>query len=91
MCEVFGPGAIEAHSDKIVEILLLLLDKKAYCQIKGAKGDKDDGMDDEDEDGFKDEEEEEDEDDDEEDMDHDEIILGNTTDVIIEMARALGD
>ena len=24
-------------------------------------------------------------------MDHDEIILGNTTDVIIEMARALGD
>ena len=31
MCEVFGPGAIEKHSDKIVEVILLLLDKKAHC------------------------------------------------------------
>jgi len=48
-------------------------------------------MEEEDEDGFKDEDDEEDEEDDDEDMDHDEIILGNTTDLIIEMARALGD
>lgn len=36
MCEVFGPGAIVSHSEKFVEIILLLLDKKAFCQIKGA-------------------------------------------------------
>ena len=92
MCEVFGPGAVEKHSDRIVETILLLLDKKAFCQTKGKeKGDKEEGMDEDDEgDGFQDEDEEEDEDD-EEDMDHDEILLGNTTDLIIELARALGD
>lgn len=37
------------------------------------------------------EDEEEEEDDDDEDIDHDEIILGNTTDVIISLSRALGD
>jgi importin-4 len=92
MCEVFGPAAVEKHSDRIVEVILLLLDKKAYCQTKGKeKGEKEAGMDeDEEADGFQDEDEEEDEDDDE-DLDHDEIILGNTTDLIIELARALGD
>jgi hypothetical protein len=54
MCEVFGPAGVEKHTDKIVEVILLLLDKKAYCQTKGKeKGDKDNGMDEEDEgDGF---------------------------------------
>ena len=47
--------------------------------------------DDDEDDGFKDEDEEEEEDEDDEDLDHDEIILGNTTDVIIELARSLGD
>ena len=46
--------------------------------------------DEEGDDGFKDEDEEEDDEDDE-DLDHDEIILGNTTDVISELAHALGD
>ena len=93
MCEVFGPSPIEKHSDKIVEIILELLDKKAYCQTKGKeKDDKEEGMDEDEDagDGFQDEDDEDDEED-EEDMDHDEIILGNTTDLIIEMARALGD
>lgn len=89
MCEVFGPAAIAPHADKIVETLLLLLDKKAYCQVKGAGSGEKAAGDDEDEEG--EEHDEDDDDDDEEDMDHDEIILGNTTDVIIELARALGD
>ena len=46
--------------------------------------------DEEGDDGFKDEDEEE-EDEDDEDLDHDEIILGNPTDVISELAHALGD
>ena len=94
MCEVFGPGAIASHSDKLVEVLLTLLDKKAFCQTHGQGGGEKDGEMDEDEegdDGFKDEDDEEDEDEDDEDLDHDEIILGNTTDVISEVAHALGD
>jgi hypothetical protein len=34
---------------------------------------------------------EEEDSDDEEDLDHDEIILGNTTDVVIALSKALGD
>jgi hypothetical protein len=34
--------------------------------------------------------ESDDEEEDEDDLDHDEIILGNTTDVIISMAKAMG-
>lgn len=49
MCEVFGPGAVANHSDKIVEILLLLLDKKAFCQIKGAGSGMDKLLDDDEE------------------------------------------
>lgn len=45
-------------------------------------------MDEDDEDGEKDDEEEEE---DEEDLDHDEIILGNTTDLIIDLSKCLGD
>lgn len=45
-------------------------------------------VDDEDEDEEASEEEEEE---DEEDLDHDELILGNTTDIIIAMAKALGN
>ena len=35
--------------------------------------------------------ESEEESDEDEDLDHDEIILGNTTDVIIALSKALGD
>ena len=43
------------------------------------------------EEAFEDDEEEEEEEENEEDLDHDEIILGNTTDVIIAMSKVLGD
>lgn len=72
-------------------MLLLLLDKKAFCQSKAKdfKGE----VEDEDNDEFQDDEEQDDEEDeeDEDDLDHDEIILGNTTDVIIALSKALGD
>lgn len=52
MCEVLGPSSIATHTDRIVEILLLLLNKKAFCQLKGAgKGAKEDDDKEEDE-GF---------------------------------------
>jgi hypothetical protein len=31
MCEVFGPSAIANHSDKLVEVMLTLLDKRTRC------------------------------------------------------------
>jgi hypothetical protein len=35
-CEVFGPAAIAPHSDKLMkDVILPLLDKKAFCQLKG--------------------------------------------------------
>ena len=46
-------------------------------------------MDEDDEDGEKEEDDEEEED--EEDLDHDEIILGNTTDLIIDLSKCFGD
>lgn len=34
MCEELGPGSVVHNIDNIVEILQLLLDKKAFCQTK---------------------------------------------------------
>jgi hypothetical protein len=49
MCEEYGPSSIVDHADKLVETLLLLLDKKAFCQVKGAgSGNKGDGEEEED-------------------------------------------
>lgn len=93
LSEELGPGAIVNQIDKTVEIINLLLEKKAFCQTKTKdfEGDVDDGengeeFEDEQDDGIDDEEDE-----DEEDMDHDEIILGNTTDLVISLSKALGD
>ena len=86
MCEVLGAGAIVNKLEDLVKVLLQLLDKKAFCQLKGGAGNA--NMDEDDEDGEKDDEEEEE---DEEDLDHDEIILGNTTDLIIDLSKCLGD
>ena len=91
MTEELGPGSIYNQLPNLTNFVLQFLDKRAFCQAKTKdfKGE----VEDEDGEEFQDEEEQEEEDDedDEEDLDHDEIILGNTTDVIIAMARALGD
>lgn len=64
--------------DWIIASLSTLLDKQAVCQASRR-----DKM------GVDSDEEEESEDD--EDLDHDEMILGNTSDVIISLSKALGD
>lgn len=60
-----------------------LLEKSARCQISGRGGDMDDS---DEEEGQEDSEEDSDE-----DLDHDEIIMGNATDVLNSVAKALGD
>lgn len=91
MCEELGPGCVVNQVDNLHNMILLLLDKKAFCQSKAKdfKGE----VDDEDNEEFQDDEEndEEEDEEDEDDLDHDEIILGNTTDVIISLSKALGD
>lgn len=67
----------EARLKIVFKALIELLQKKAFCQT----GDNEDEME------YK---ESDDEEEDEDDMDHDEIILGNTTDVIISMSKAMG-
>ena len=49
-----------------------------------------DDMDEEEEEG-KDENDSEEDEEDEEDLDHDEIILGNTTDLIVSLSKCMGD
>lgn len=34
MCEELGPGSVINNIDNIVKYVLLLLDKKAFCQTK---------------------------------------------------------
>ena len=57
-----------------------MLEKGARCQISGRDNDMDDS-----------DEQQEDSEESDEDLDHDEIILGNCTDVLISIAKALGD
>ena len=86
MMDEMGPGSICDHLEFIVGFIELLLDKKAPCQT---------GVTEEDGQGPKDEavEEEEDESDEEEyeDLDHDELILGNASDLVITLAKCLQD
>ena len=34
MCEELGPSSVANNIDNIIKYILLLLDKKAYCQTK---------------------------------------------------------
>ena len=83
-----GPAGVADHIEMIITTLETLLDKDALCQTRGKEA-KSDGI------GPEDEEDEENEphdsEEDEDDLDHDEIILGNTTDVMISLARSLTD
>lgn len=85
--ERYGPAAIAQHLDKLVAILIKYLDKKAFCQTKILEGEDANDLEDVDDDDDDDEEEEEGDD----GIDHDEIILGNVSDVIIAIARAYGN
>jgi Importin repeat 6 len=93
LCEELGPGSIINQVDRIVEIVNDLLDKKAFCQTKAKdfKGEVDDEEGGEDFEDGEDEGGDSEEDDSDEDMDHDEIILGNTTDLINALSKSLGD
>lgn len=83
LADELGPSGIEQNLELVMASVDQLLDKGARCQEHGHHHHHDDS----------DEEanEEEDSEEDEEDLDHDEIILGNCTDVLISVAKACGD
>lgn len=89
LTEDFGPAVYANQMDKIVKYIILFLQKKAFCQ---------DGMaieDGEDKEEFQDENPEEDYGDEDEEgddgIDHDEVIFGNVSDLVIAIARSMGN
>lgn len=81
-----GPGVFANQLEKITEYIILFLQKKTFCQ--GGVADVADDNEHEDEEDGGDEYGDEDEDD---GIDHDEVILGNITDLIYETARSFGN
>ena len=88
LADWFGPAAFANSLPQVVKYVKLLLEKKAHCQT-GVK----DGEDGEDLEDIEGEEDDDDEEEEEEDdgIDHDELILGNTTDLMLWTARAMGN
>lgn len=74
-----GPAGLTNNLDLVMASLEQLLEKSARCQIKMGGNVMDDS------------DEQEQSESDDEDLDHDEIILGNATDVVISVSKALGD
>lgn len=81
LAEKMGPASLEQNIDEVIASLELFLDKQTFCQRRFNKVKVDEY----------DDEEENSEGGDSEDLDHDELILGNTTDVIIAISAAFGD
>lgn len=79
ICEEMGPDGIVDDLEWIVGVIEELLDKTSVCQTGGDDDEKPEGESDEDSDA------------DDEDLDHDELILGNATDLIVGLSKCLGD
>ena len=85
LADEMGPGALEDHIEWIVVFIEQLLDKTHVCQTgKGMDGEEGGPAGQDDDDSG-------DEEDDEEDLDHDELILGNSTDLIVSLGKCLAD
>ena len=83
IAEDMGPAGIFNHIEMIMEACEELLDKEAMCQFKENKGQMVDGQ--------ANPEESSDDVDSDEDLDHDELILGCVTDLLISTAKAFKD
>jgi hypothetical protein len=90
MSEDLGPAVFEGKMERVMKYIIQFLEKKAFCQTRMMEGEKDEDLEDvEDENPEDDDESEPEEEDD--GIDHDEIIFGNTSDLIIALARAMGN
>lgn len=76
-----GPYVVADHLEMLVVLCEKLLDKETHCQLKASDMAEDDDEENDDSDGG----------DSDDDRDHDEIILGGTTDMVISLAKCLND
>ena len=89
--EELGPAAYTGVIEEVMKYIVIFLTKKAYCQtLQGAEEDDEDLEDVKEGDGPDDEDDEEEEEGDD-GIDHDEIIFGNVTDLVLELARCYGN
>ena len=86
MAEDLGPCVFANNLEELVKHINLFLEKKAFCQT-GTVADMDGEGDDDNVEEISDDEESEGDD----GIDHDEIIFGNVSDLIIGLARAYGN
>jgi hypothetical protein len=90
MSEDLGPAVFENKMERVMKYVVQFLEKKAFCQTRMMEGEDDEDL----EDVIEENPEEEDESEQEEEddgIDHDEIIFGNTSDLIIALARSMGN
>ena len=83
LAEEMGPASIADHLDWIITSIEQLLDKTATCQTRRGNMENEEGPDEQDSEDSQEE--------DDEDLDHDELILGNATDVVISLSRCFAD
>jgi hypothetical protein len=86
-CE-YGPGVFANQMDNLTKYMIMFLQKKTFCQ--GGMADVEDGE----HEDIKDEEDDDEdfgEEDEDDGINHDEVILGNITDLVFETARSLGN
>lgn len=91
----FGPAVFQNSLEEVLKYIQLLLQKKSFCQGNLDALEEEMGAEAQEKGDFEDESDEnpEDESEDEEDdgINHDEVILGNSTDVVLYLARAYGN
>ena len=90
LSEDLGPAAFQLNVPEIMKYIALFLNKKAFCQTKMREGEDDDDLEDVEGEG-PDEDEASEEESEDDGIDHDEVIFGNVSDLIICMARAMGN
>ena len=91
MCDLtddFGPAVFNDRIEQIVKFIIMFLEKKTFCQSGEFQGEAGNELEDVEENPEDDSEEEEEEDD---GIDHDKLIFGNVTDLIISLTRAYGN
>ena len=90
MCDLaddFGPSVFNDKIEQLIKYIIMFLEKKTFCQSGELQGEDGNQLEEMDENPEDDSEEEEEDD----GIDHDKLIFGNVTDLIISLTRAYGN
>lgn len=89
--EELGPAAYTGVIEEVMKHIVIFLQKKAYCQTLAMADEDDEDLEDVVEGDGPDDEEDEESEEGDDGIDHDEIIFGNVTDLVLELARCYGN